>query len=185
MLAEIGRSYCLDRSAIFLVGHSLGASFANEIACARATVVKGLASVAGGSGPGRCTGGRVPALLLHNPHDELVPLAEGKRVRDALLGAPMPTVWPVAETFQDFACLRAGSSQAPLLWCLYRQDRTPSGRYYPHQWPKGTSGLVMSFFAGLAAPNAGGSLPACAHAARMVANGSSREGGAARSDTAP
>src|SRR4051812_27434842 len=102
ILAEIGRSYCLDRSAIFLVGHSLGASFANEIACARATVVKGLASVAGGIGPGRCPGGRVPALLLHNPHDELVPLAEGKRVRDALLGAPMLAVWPVAETCQDF-----------------------------------------------------------------------------------
>jgi hypothetical protein len=45
----------------------------------------------------------VPALLLHNPHDELVPLAEGKRVRDALLGAPMPTVWPVAETYLGFA----------------------------------------------------------------------------------
>ena len=69
ILAEIGRSYCLDRSAIFLVGHSLGASFANEIACARATVVKGLASVAGGIGSGRCPGGRVPALLLHTDGD--------------------------------------------------------------------------------------------------------------------
>ena len=184
ILAEIGRSYCIDRSAVFLVGHSLGASFANELACARATVVGGLASVAGGIGPGRCAS-RVPALLLHNPPDELVPLAEGKRVRDALLRAPMPMVWPVAETLQDFACLRAGSSQAPLLWCLYRQDMTPGGRYYPHQWPEGASRLIMSFFAGLAATNSAQSFPASASAARTVANGSISESGASRSGTAP
>jgi hypothetical protein len=57
----------------------------------------------------------VPALLLHNPHDELVPLAEGKRVRDALLGAPMPTVWPVAETYLDFAWC-AGSWMRSKSW---------------------------------------------------------------------
>jgi polyhydroxybutyrate depolymerase len=152
LVAWIGHSRCVDRAAVFLVGHSLGASFANGIACARgAAVVRGLASAAGGiAGRGPCRG-RVPALLLHNPRDGLVPLAEGERARDALLGAPMPGVWPVAETLQGgFACLRAGGGgEAPLLWCLHRQDRTRGGRHHPHRWPGGASRLVMSFFAGL------------------------------------
>jgi hypothetical protein len=69
ILDDMGRSYCIDRSGVFLVGHSSGATFANSLACTRATV-------AGGIGPGRCTG-HVPAILLHDPRDELVPLAEG------------------------------------------------------------------------------------------------------------
>ena len=151
LLAWIGRAHCVDRAAVFLVGHSLGASFANDVACARGpAVVRGLASAAGGiSGRGPCRG-RVPALLLHNPRDGLVPLAEGERARDALLGAPLPGLWPVAETLPGgFACLRAGGGEAPLLWCLHRQDRARGGRDYPHRWPEGASRLVMSFFAGL------------------------------------
>lgn len=153
ILAASGQSYCIDRSAIFLVGHSLGATFANDLACGRAHMVAGVGSVAGGITQGRCAG-RVPALLLHNPRDELVPLSEGEKARDTLLGEPMPAAWPVAETLQGFACLRAGSNQAVLLWCLYRQDTTSRGRYYPHQWPEGASRLIMSFFAELSAPQA-------------------------------
>ena len=149
ILAGIGRRYCIDRGAVFLIGHSLGASFANDLACARGHVVAGLVSVAGGIGPARCRE-RVPALLLHNPHDRLVPLAEGERARDALLGAPMAEALPVAEILAGFACLRAGSGAAPLLWCLHRQDVTTRGRYYPHQWPAGASRLAMAFFLDLA-----------------------------------
>ena len=150
IVAAIGRSYCVDRSAVFLVGHSLGATFANDLACARATEIAGVGTVAGGITQRRCVG-RVPALLLHNPRDELVPLAEGDRARDVLLGAPIATAWPVAEGLHDFACLRAGSEPAPLHWCLYQQSTTSRGRYYPHQWPDGASGLIMSFFADIAA----------------------------------
>jgi polyhydroxybutyrate depolymerase len=148
ILAEIGQIYCINRAAIFLVGHSLGASFANDLACRRPTAVAGLGSVAGGITERRCAG-KMPALLLHNPRDELVPLSEGKKVRDTLLGAPISGARPVAEDLDEFACLRAGSPQAPLLWCLYGQDVTARGRYYPHQWPDGASRLIMTFFAEL------------------------------------
>ena len=58
-------------------------------------------------------GGRVPALLLHNPDDELVPLAEGKRVRDALLGAPMPAVWPIAEIWKALLACAPAAAKRP------------------------------------------------------------------------
>ena len=150
ILIAIGRSYCIDRSAVFLVGHSLGATFANDLACARASEIAGVGTVAGGITQRRCVG-RVPALLLHNPRDELVPLAEGDRARDALLGSPLAAARPVAEALDDFACLRAGSGRATLSWCLYQQNMTSRGRYYPHQWPDGASRLIMSFFARVAA----------------------------------
>lgn len=148
IVAEMERRYCVDRGRIFLVGHSLGASFANSIACARADAVGGLASVAGGISQSHCAG-RVPSLLLHNPRDPLVPLAEGKRARDVLLGAPMQASWPVSETINSFACQRAGDALTPAVWCLSEQDYSSRGRFYPHQWPQGASHLIMSFFAAL------------------------------------
>ncbi len=148
ILGDLERAYCIDRAAIFLVGHSLGASFANSLACARADEIRGVATVAGGIDLSRCTA-RVAAILLHNPSDELVPLSQGEHARDVLLGASLPASWPVSEIQQTFACQRAGGATTPLLWCLYHEDFTRNGRYYPHQWPKGASQLIMSYFADL------------------------------------
>lgn len=148
LLAELGRTYCVDRSRVFVVGHSLGASFVNSLACARADGIAGFATVAGGIDQRHCAG-RVPGILFHNPRDDLVPIAEGQRARDVLLGAAMAASWPVNETIEDFPCQRVGRGRSLLLWCLYRQDRTSKGRYAPHQWPEGASRLIMSFFAGV------------------------------------
>ena len=148
ILESLERAYCIDRAAIFLVGHSLGASFANSLACARADEITGVATVAGGIELNHCST-RVAAILLHNPNDELVPLSQGEHARDVLLGASLPASWPVSEIQQTFACQRAGGPPPPLLWCLYHDDFTRGGRYYPHQWPKGASQLIISFFAEL------------------------------------
>ena len=153
MVAELGRIYCIDRSRVFVVGHSLGASFANSLACARAAKLAGFATVAGGIDQQHCAG-RVPGILFHNPRDDLVPMAEGAHARDVLLGAAMAASWPVNETIEGFPCQRAGRLRSLLLWCLYRQDVTAKGRYSPHQWPEGASRLIMSFFAGAALPAA-------------------------------
>jgi polyhydroxybutyrate depolymerase len=40
--------YCIEANNIAVVGHSLGAYFANHVACARANVISAVASVAGG-----------------------------------------------------------------------------------------------------------------------------------------
>ena len=149
MIAELERSYCIDRSRVFLVGHSLGASFANSLACARASAIAGFATVAGGIDQQHCAG-RVPGILFHNPQDNLVPIAEGKRARDVLLGAAMAASQPVNEIIEGFPCQRVGSLRSLLLWCLYRQDPTTKGRLSPHQWPEGASRLIMSFFASVA-----------------------------------
>jgi polyhydroxybutyrate depolymerase len=149
MMAELERHYCIDRSRVFVVGHSLGASFANSLACARASEIAGFATVAGGIDQQHCAG-RAPGILFHNPQDDLVPIAQGQRARDVLLGAAMAASRPVNEIIEGFPCQRVGSLRSLLLWCLYRHDPTAKGRHSPHQWPEGASRLIMSFFADVA-----------------------------------
>jgi polyhydroxybutyrate depolymerase len=144
LLDRIASAYCIDLDAVFVVGHSLGASFANSLACARAERIRAVASVAGGIAPTDCSGA-VAALLLHNPHDRAVPLSEGERARDVLLGHPGDDEW-VGGRIGAFDCRRYGDSENPLYWCLHAQDVTPRGRHYPHQWPEGTAQGIVEFF---------------------------------------
>ena len=149
MLDELTSAYCVDLDAVYAVGHSLGASFANSLACARAGRIRGVASVAGGIAPSDCSG-EVAALLLHNPRDRAVPFSEGERARDALLGQPGDALASIPHRFAGFECNRYGDKANPLLWCAHAQDHTPQGRFYPHQWPRGAAEAILTFFATLA-----------------------------------
>jgi polyhydroxybutyrate depolymerase len=149
ILAELKSAYCIDQDAIHVVGHSLGASFANSLACARADQIRGLATVAGGIAPSDCAG-EVAALLLHNPRDQAVPLSEGERARDALLGDVSGPLEPVPGRVAGFDCRRYGDAANPILWCLHAQDYTVRGRFYPHQWPRGAAEAILAFFGTLA-----------------------------------
>jgi polyhydroxybutyrate depolymerase len=145
ILDRIASNYCIDLDAVYVVGHSLGASFANSLACARAQRIRGVASVAGGIASPDCSGG-VAALLLHNPHDRAVPLKEGERARDVLLGRAGGAAKWVGRRIGAFECRRYGDRENPLFWCLHAQDVTARGRYYPHQWPEGAAQGIIEFF---------------------------------------
>jgi polyhydroxybutyrate depolymerase len=167
ILDGLKSAYCVDLDAVHVVGHSLGASFANSLACARPDQIRGVATVAGGIAPSDCSG-EVAALLLHNPRDRAVPVSEGEKARDALLGRPGASVEPVRRRFAGFQCSRYGSEANPILWCLHGQDFTPRGRFYPHQWPRGASEAIVTFFA---------TLPPSASPAGRYATGHTRASG--------
>jgi polyhydroxybutyrate depolymerase len=145
MLSRFTSTYCIDLDAVFVVGHSLGASFANSLACARAHSIRAVASIAGGIDLTDCSG-EVAALLLHNPRDRAVPLSESQRARDVLLGDPGDEDERVRQRIGTFDCHKQGDAETPLFLCLHAQDTTPSGRYYPHQWPEGGTRAIMEFF---------------------------------------
>ncbi|MGH6900353.1 MAG: alpha/beta hydrolase family esterase [Geminicoccaceae bacterium] len=145
ILHRIASAYCIDLGAVYVVGHSLGASFANSLACARAHRIRGVAAVAGGITPSDCSGA-VAALLLHNPHDRAVPLSEGQSARDVLLGHRGDEGKWVRRRIGGFECRRYGDKEDPLFWCLHAQDVTPRGRFYPHQWPEGATRGIIAFF---------------------------------------
>ncbi|MEX2540825.1 MAG: hypothetical protein WD314_03420 [Trueperaceae bacterium] len=149
LLVAFGSELCLDLDRIFVVGHSLGASFANSVACHRGQVVRAVASVAGGIDAANCDGGAA-ALVIHHPEDRLVPIREGERARDAFLAAndlppePLPASEP---ELLALGCVRYGpDSPDPVIWCEHEDATTFGGRYYPHNWPDAAPLAIARFF---------------------------------------
>lgn len=148
LLAHLQAHYCIDLGRVFLVGHSLGASFANCLGCARAHQVRGVATLGGGVMPSGCQG-QVAAMVLHNPRDRLVPVAHGIRARDHFLQQNGFSATPVGSGPRLFNCQRYGDALNPVLWCPHNHDHSRRGRYYPHNWPGATGKTIMDFFASL------------------------------------
>ncbi len=151
LLAAIGRQYCVSLDHIYAVGHSLGGWFANSLACARAPQIRAVASLGGNISAKTCNSA-VAAMIVHNPKDRLVPFAGGRRARDAFLKANgLLEVRGVRLAANHLNCRRSGSpaQRHPVLWCPHTHDHTWRGKYYPHNWPRGTGQAMMAFFAAL------------------------------------
>jgi polyhydroxybutyrate depolymerase len=149
LLVAFGTALCVDLERLFVVGHSLGASFANSVACHRGAVVRAVASVAGGIEGHDCDGG-VATLVIHHPEDQLVPIAEGIRSRDAFLeanglrGQPVPASEP---ELVALGCQRYGpDSPDPVIWCVHDDATGYGGSYYPHTWPDAAPHAIARFF---------------------------------------
>jgi polyhydroxybutyrate depolymerase len=166
LVAKLSGVYCIDRTQIFAVGHSLGAWYANSLGCARGDVLRGIGTIAGALDRFPCQGG-VAAVLFHNPRDRLVGYRYGLLARDWLRAANGDGKRAQLVSLDRFECQRYGGAGArnPVLWCPYAANRSASGRYYPHHWPDGAARAIMDFFASLPA---GSGMPA----ARPVAAGS-------------
>lgn len=150
IVLRLARLYCIDLGRVFAVGHSLGASFVNNLACARGGKLRGIATVAGDIGAAECRR-PVAAILFHSPKDELVSIARAEAVRDRLLELNGLHVVPAPLPSSDLNCVRYGAEDAPapLVWCAHGRTTTRRGNYYPHQWPREAGMLIMAFFASL------------------------------------
>ena len=147
LLRVFSARYCIDLDQVFVVGHSLGASFANSLACARGQKIRGVGTVGGGINKSGCRG-QVAAMVLHNPNDRLVDFSHGIAVRDTYLDQNNLAKESVAAEPRRFHCERYGAPEAnyPVLWCPHTEDYGSRGTYYPHNWPRGTGKAIMNFF---------------------------------------
>ncbi len=171
VVARISSLYCIDRTRVFAVGHSLGAWYANSLGCARGDVLRAIGTIAGSIRRPGCRGG-VAALLFHNPRDRHVRYRYGLAARDLLRARNGVERPPAAVSLDGFACQRYGAEAAsnPVLWCPYTSNFGHPGHYYPHHWPDGAGRAIMDFFAALP----GGSK---SWAVQPVAGGRLREAG--------
>jgi len=76
LVTSLGDTWCIDKGATFAVGFSYGGWAATQFARARPTVVRAIASIAGG-GPqgGRNTDAAVAAMLIHGTADTSEPIS--------------------------------------------------------------------------------------------------------------
>lgn len=146
LLRVISYYYCVDTKKVFVVGHSLGAYFANSVACARAGIVKAVASLAGGIQTSACRGS-VAALLLHNPQDNLVAISEGEKALSTFMrsdGASRQGAG-TSGVLASFNCTWYSGS-LPVVWCPHAFNTRYDGSYYPHTWPEATAQAIAYFF---------------------------------------
>jgi polyhydroxybutyrate depolymerase len=146
LLRVMSYYYCVDATKIFVVGHSLGAYFANSVACARAGVVKAVASLAGGIQTSLCRGA-VAALLLHNPNDNLVAISEGEKAWRTFMNADdaVPYGAGTSGVLASFNCTWYSGRPYPVVWCPHGFNTRYDGSYYPHTWPDATAAAIAYF----------------------------------------
>jgi polyhydroxybutyrate depolymerase len=149
LLRVMSYYYCVDTKKVFVVGHSLGAYFANSVACARAGIVKAVASLAGGIQTSSCRGA-VGALLLHNPKDNLVAISEGEKALGTFMGVDGISRQgsSTSGVLASFNCTWY-SGVFPVVWCPHGFNTSYDGSYYPHTWPDATAQAIAYFFASL------------------------------------
>lgn len=151
LLSLFSSTYCIDSQKVYTVGHSLGAYFANDLACARADRVRAVASLGGGMQLQDCVAS-VSAMILHQPKDNLVPFSSGLGARDVFMriDATKTVSRPVSSPLlQSFACERYDASRELVLWCPHPFATDYNGAYYPHLWPAQTAQAMAIFFSAL------------------------------------
>ena len=152
LLEAFSADYCIDLDQIFAVGHSLGASFANSLGCARGSVIRGVGTVAGRIWDIKCSG-PAAAIIMHNPNDDLVPVSRGLKARDWALAQNglKPPSRACEPRNLNCECYGPPETPNPVVWCPHTEDHNRRGRFYPHLWPKEAGAVIMEFFDSLPA----------------------------------
>lgn len=147
LLESLSATYCIDLDRVFVVGHSLGGSFANSLGCARGAAIRGVGTVAGRVWDTDCSGAAA-TMILHNPRDYLVPVARGEYARDrALLQNSLgPPAEPCEPRTLNCECYGPAGAENPVVWCPHNENKIRSGEDYPHLWPHEAGEAIMSFF---------------------------------------
>jgi len=154
LIDAVGRAACVDLGRVFVVGHSLGAYFANDVACSMGGRIRAVASVAGGLQGDGCVGGAA-ALLVHHPDDRLVGIAAGVAARDSFRFANGLSAVSAVRVQDDplarLRCERYGDAHTanPVVWCPRDDATTPRGGYDHHTWPVGAAAAIGAFFTNL------------------------------------
>jgi polyhydroxybutyrate depolymerase len=94
LIEEVAQRYVVDRKRIYVTGHSNGGYTSYRMACDHASLIAGIASLAGSTflDPNAPRPGQpVHVLQIHGTADEVVPYAGG-----GLIGAPVTALFPGA-----------------------------------------------------------------------------------------
>ena len=146
MIEQIGEAYCINRSEVYLVGHSLGGWFTHKLACLRWELVRGMAWVGSAGYSGNCTW-PVASLLYQNIDDPLSSYASGASGREIRKKVNLCSEETTPVKIGSLTCKKYEkcSSGSPVIWC-----EGYSGLWGdPHSWPIGGGTDILVFLRGL------------------------------------
>jgi polyhydroxybutyrate depolymerase len=96
---------------------------------------------------------KAAAIIMHNPHDELVSVSRGLNARDWALA--QNGLEPPAQACEPRSlkceCYGPPETPNPVVWCPHTEDHNRQGRFYSHLWPKDAGAAIMNFFDSLPA----------------------------------
>jgi len=144
IITQISENLCVNRDAVFSVGHSLGSYMSNKTSCLRWDVIRWMVGVASNGYDGDCTG-PVSSLITHLPGDPLSPYTAWERAyslkSENNLCEPQTApleFWDLRWCQQKTSC----SLWNTVIFCnaydVYGWDQ--------HSWPKSGADEMRDFF---------------------------------------
>jgi poly(3-hydroxybutyrate) depolymerase len=132
MIRQIESGLCVDTTQLFASGFSYGAAMTYALACARATVFRGVVVYSGGVLSG-CQGGTQPIAYfgIHGLRDGTLPIAGGRSMRDRFVSnngctpqnPPEPAQGSLTHIVTWYTGCRAGY---PVVWGAFDGPHAPN-----------------------------------------------------------
>ncbi|MEC3998047.1 ricin-type beta-trefoil lectin domain protein [Actinacidiphila sp. DG2A-62] len=155
MLRQIEGGLCVDTGQVFSSGFSYGGAMTYALACARPAVFRAVAVYSGANLSG-CGGGTQPVAYigLHGIRDNVLPIADGRALRDTFVrndgctpqNPPEPAYGSLTHIVTAYSGCTAGH---PVVWAAFDgagHDPGPIDGSTGDGWHTWTSGVVWGFF---------------------------------------
>lgn len=154
MIKQIEAGLCVDTTQLFSAGFSYGGAMTYALACARATVFRAVAVYSGANLSG-CSGGTQPVAYigLHGVSDSVLPIADGRALRDTFVrndgctpqNPPEPAYGSLTHIITAYSGCQSGH---PVVWAAFDGGHNPApiDGCSCYGWQTWTSGVVWNFF---------------------------------------
>jgi poly(3-hydroxybutyrate) depolymerase len=155
MLRQLEDGLCVDTAQVFSAGFSYGGAMSYALACARPTVFRAVAVYSGANLSG-CAGGTQPVAYmgLHGIRDNVLPIAQGRALRDTFVrnngctpqNPPEPAYGSLTHIVTAYSGCKTGY---PVVWAAFDgagHDPGPIDGSTGDGWHTWTSGEVWKFF---------------------------------------
>jgi polyhydroxybutyrate depolymerase len=144
MITEISENLCVNRDAVFSVGHSLWSYMSNKVSCQRGDVIRAMAWVASDGFNGDCSW-PVASLITHLPGDLLASYSWGERaysirsdVNQCWSSEESTSLWDIKSCSEKLSCTPWNTVLFCNSYATYWNDQ--------HSWPKNGSDDILNFF---------------------------------------
>lgn len=118
LISTVDATWCADTTRRFATGYSSGSFMTHRLACIRGSMLRGVASIAGGQAGTGCTG-NVAALLIHDSDDGTVNISQSEAARDShLMRNGCDATAPTTPADHPPCVAYAGcDADKPVVWC--------------------------------------------------------------------